>query len=65
MENHNDKESDVEKKERELEGVTKSANEDVFTLLECHVDLDFEGFEDVNQQTGEPSGIKDSIHCNS
>lgn len=54
----NDKESDVEKKERELEGVTKSANEDVFTLLECHVDLDLEGFEDVNQQTGEPSGIK-------
>ena len=53
-----DKETDVEKKERELEGVTKSANEDVFTLLECHVDLDLEGFEDVNQQTGEPSGIK-------
>ena len=53
-----DKESDVEKKERELEGVTKSANEDVFTLLECHVNLDIEGFEDVNQQTGEPSGIK-------
>ena len=53
-----DKESDVEKKERELEGVTKSANEDVYTLLECHVNLDIEGFEDVNQQTGEPSGIK-------
>ena len=27
-------------------------------MLECHVDLDLEGFEDVNQQTGEPSGIK-------
>ena len=53
-----DKETDVEKKERELEGVTKSANEDVFTLLECHVDLDLEGFEDTNSQTGEPSGIK-------
>jgi len=53
-----DKESDVEKKERELEGVTKSANEDIYTLLECHVNLDIEGFEDVNQQTGEPSGIK-------
>ena len=53
-----DKETDVEKKERELEGVTKSANEDVFTLLECHVDLDLEGFEDTNPQTGEPSGIK-------
>jgi hypothetical protein len=54
-----DKETDVEKKERELEGVTKTGkDEDVFTLLECHVDLDLEGFEDVNQQTGEPSGIK-------
>ena len=53
-----DKETDVEKKERELEGVRKTKNEDVYTLLECHVDLDLEGFEDVNQETGEPSGIK-------
>jgi len=53
-----DTETDVEKKERELEGVKKSKNEDVYTLLECHVDLDLEGFEDVNQETGEPSGIK-------
>ena len=53
-----DTETDVEKKERELEGVKKSKNEDVYTLLECHVDLDLEGFEDVNPETGEPSGIK-------
>src|SRR5210317_369468 len=53
-----DKESDVEKKERELEGMSKTQNEDVFTVLECHVNLDIEGFEDVNQETGEPSGIK-------
>ena len=53
-----DKESDVEKKERELEGMSKTANDDVFTLLECHVDLDLEGFEDADQETGEPSGIK-------
>ena len=53
-----DKETDVEKKERELEGVTKTKNEDVYTLLECHVDLDLEGFEDVNLETNEPSGIK-------
>jgi len=53
-----DKETDVEKKERELEGVTKTKNEDVYTLLECHVDLDLEGFEDVNSETNEPSGIK-------
>ena len=53
-----DKESDVEKKERELEGISKTQNEDVFTILECHVNLDIEGFEDSNPQTGEPSGIK-------
>jgi hypothetical protein len=53
-----DKESDIDKKERELEGMSKTANDDVFTLLECHVDLDLEGFEDTNQETGEPSGIK-------
>jgi hypothetical protein len=33
-------------------------NEDVFTLYECHVNLDLEGFEDMNPQTGEPTGIK-------
>jgi hypothetical protein len=50
---------DVKDKERQLEGVTKSNyNEDVFTLLECHVNLDLEGFEDVDAQTGEPTGIK-------
>src|SRR6056300_622429 len=53
-----DQESEIDKKERELEGTSKSQNEDVYTLLECHIDLDLEGFEDVNQETGEPSGIK-------
>jgi len=53
-----EKETEVEKKERELEGVSKTKDEDVFTLLECHVDLDLEGFEDSDQETGEPSGIK-------
>jgi hypothetical protein len=53
-----DKETDVEKKEAELEGSSKTVNEDVYTLLECHINLDLEGFEDVNQETGEPSGIK-------
>jgi hypothetical protein len=51
--------SDVKSKERQLEGVTMSGQtEDVFTLLECHVNLDLEGFEDINPQTGEPTGIK-------
>jgi hypothetical protein len=50
---------DVKSKERQLEGVTMSGqNEDIFTLYECHVNLDLEGFEDINPQTGEPTGIK-------
>ena len=53
-----DQVSDVEKKERELEGVTKSKDENLFTLLECHIDLDLEGFEDADPETGVPTGIK-------
>ena len=52
-----DNESALEKKERELEGVKKTVNEDMFTLLECHVNLDLEGFEDRTAD-GEPTGIK-------
>jgi len=50
-------ESDVEKKERELEGQRKTQDDDVYTLLECHINLDIEGFEDTDE-SGEPSGIK-------
>ena len=36
------------KKERDLEGSKKTGkNEPVYTLLECHVNLDLEGFEEV------------------
>jgi len=51
-------ESEVEKKERTLEGTTRGADEKVYTLLECHVNLDLEGFEDVNPQDGDFTGIK-------
>jgi len=45
-------------KKRELEGTAKSTRtESVYNLLECHVNLDLEGFEDVGQD-GEPTGIK-------
>ena len=37
------------KKERELEGASKGRDEDVFNLLECHVNLDLEGFEDMGR----------------
>jgi len=45
--------------ERKLEGTQKTTrNENMYTLLECHVNLDLEGFEDLHPQTGEPSGVK-------
>ncbi len=48
----------VSDKKRELEGTSKSTRtESMYTLLECHVNLDLEGFEDVGQN-GEPTGIK-------
>jgi len=47
----------VKSKVNELDGVEKSATEDLYTVLEMHVNLDIEGFEDVNQM-GEPTGIK-------
>jgi hypothetical protein len=50
-------ETEVEKKQRSLEGVTKGRDDRMFSILECHVDIDLEGFEDVGQD-GEPTGIK-------
>ena len=50
--------NDVEKKERELDGTKKSGKpEPIYTLLECHVNLDLEGFEDVGADN-QPTGIK-------
>ena len=49
---------DIEKKQLELQGIRISKQADVYTLLECHVNLDLEGFEDKDLQTGEPTGIK-------
>jgi hypothetical protein len=50
--------NDLEEKEREVEGLTKSQRTDpLYTILECHVDLDLEGFEDLGPD-GEPTGIK-------
>ena len=50
--------NDVEKKERELDGTKKvGKQESMYTLLERHVNLDLEGFEEVGQD-GERTGIK-------
>ena len=49
--------NDLEKKERDLDGTKKTGKqESVYTLLECHVNLDLEGFEDTNSEG--PTGIK-------
>ena len=50
--------NELDEKERQVEGITKSSRIDaLYTLLECHVNLDLEGFEDVGED-GEPTGIK-------
>jgi hypothetical protein len=51
-------EDKVTEKERELEGTKKTGKpDDVYTLLECHINLYLEGFEDIGPD-GEPTGIK-------
>jgi hypothetical protein len=52
------KDDEIKKKERELEGIRVEKQDDIYTLLECHVNLDLEGFEDKDPQTGELTGIK-------
>ena len=48
----------VKEAERRIEGTQRTArNENMYTLLECHLNLDLEGFEDVGQD-GQPTGIK-------
>ena len=53
-------ETEVKKKERELEGTQMNGqqkNDKMYTLVEFHTDLDLEGFEDRSAD-GMPTGIK-------
>src|SRR6056300_418793 len=53
-----DNNDELTKKEREISGTKKTGKqEDVYNVLECHVNLDLEGFEDLGAD-GEPTGIK-------
>jgi len=45
-------------KELELEGIQANGTEEMYTLLEMHVNLDLEGYEDVNPEDGEPTGVR-------
>ena len=49
--------SEVREEMDEISGVEPSRLDTEVTLLECHVDLDLEGFED-SDPSGEPTGIK-------
>ena len=51
-------ENELKEKKQELEGITQNGQEDMYTLLEFHIDLDLEGYEDVNPEDNEPTGIK-------
>ena len=48
---------EVRQKVDEIQGVSKTYTDEVYTLLEMHVDLDLEGFEDMSPD-GEPTGIQ-------
>ena len=52
-----DTEDQVRDKVDELEGLSKGYTDDVHTILEMHVDLDLEGFEDRTPD-GQPTEIK-------
>ena len=49
--------NELEDKKLELEGISKDGQEDQYTLLEMHVNLDLEGYEDTSPD-GEETGIK-------
>ena len=55
-----DGQDDIQEKIDRIDGTnpTNYRMDDMAELFEMHVDLDLEGFEDINPRNGEPSGIK-------
>jgi len=53
-----DDKTEVKKKVDEIEGLEPSMSSEDRLILEMHVELDLEGFEDIDPTSGEPSGIK-------
>jgi hypothetical protein len=51
-------EDQLKQKELELEGIRQTGQEDMYTILEMHINVDLEGHEDVNPEDGEPTGVK-------
>ena len=50
--------TDIQEGKDKLGGVSAGAYNEMHTLLECHVELDLEGFEDKDNQSGEETGVK-------
>jgi hypothetical protein len=53
---YDDDESEVRQKVDEIQGTSRTYTDEIYTILEMHVDLDIEGFEDMGPN-GEPTGI--------
>ena len=53
---YDEEEDEVRQKIDDIQGTSKGYTDDVYTILEMHVDLDLEGFEDMSPD-GEPTGI--------
>ena len=49
-------ETEVDDKIEELQGLTRTINDEEYTLLEMHVDLDLEGYQDTDEN-GEETGV--------
>jgi hypothetical protein len=50
------KEDEVRQKVDDLQGTSRTYSDEIYTILEMHIDLDLEGFEDMSPD-GEPTGI--------
>ena len=52
--------SDIQEKKNEIDGERPNdySSDDMTELLEMHIDLDLEGYEDINPKDNQPSGIK-------
>ena len=52
-----DDDSSIRQTGNELQGIHPTYGDDSFTLVECHTELDLDGFEDTDE-SGEPTGVK-------
>ena len=53
---YDEDQGEIQERSDELLGLRPNYSDDSYTLLECHVDLDLEGFEDKDM-AGNPSGV--------